>query len=255
MYIRAVHAEADLRVLRRLIHDNPLGLLTTGIQSPTFPFLQTSHIPFVLDVEDEASETELGRLRGHLARQNPHAKAMIETLTANPTPNNVLEQEVLVIFQYPTHHYVTPKFYTETKPASGKVVPTWNYAAAQVYGRAKIYFDSSSEETASFLGKQIRDLTHHNETTTMGYTGGDRPTEWKVDDAPARYIDILKKNIVGIEIEVDRLEGKFKMSQESTEGDRAGVIEGFNKVESETAKEIARIVKERGEQKDKVSKS
>jgi transcriptional regulator len=251
MYIRAVHAEADLRVLRRLIHDNPLGLLTTGIHSPNYSFLQTSHIPFVLDVQDESSETELGCLRGHLARQNPHSKAIIESLTKNPELNNVLEHEVLVLFNTPAHHYVTPKFYTKTKPDTGKVVPTWNYAAAQVYGKARIYYDSKDSETSDFLGKQISDLTHHNETATMGYTGGDQPTEWKVSDAPQPFIDLMKKNIVGIEIQVTRLEGKFKMSQELTNEDREGVIEGFKKLGSDVGEEISAIVKERHEQKFK----
>ncbi|KAJ3539072.1 hypothetical protein NM208_g5641 [Fusarium decemcellulare] len=249
MYIRAVHAEADLRVLRRLIHENPLGMLTTGIKSPTYPFLQSSHIPFILDIEDGSSETELGRLRGHLARQNPQSKAMMEACTSNPAANNFLEDEVLVIFTRPAHHYVTPKFYTETKPATGKVVPTWNYAAAQAYGKARIYFENNTE-TSSFLGKAISDLTDHNERTTMGYTGGDKPSQWKVTDAPERFIDLLKRNIIGIEIEVTKLEGKFKMSQEMSKGDREGVINGFANLESETGDEISQVVKERGELKD-----
>ncbi|KAF5012366.1 hypothetical protein FDECE_1593 [Fusarium decemcellulare] len=249
MYIRAVHAEADLRVLRRLIHENPLGMLTTGIKSPTYPFLQSSHIPFILDVEDKSSETELGRLRGHLARQNPQSKAMMEACTSNPAANNFLEDEVLVIFTRPAHHYVTPKFYTETKPATGKVVPTWNYAAAQAYGKARIYFENNTE-TSSFLGKAISDLTDHNERTTMGYTGGDKPSQWKVTDAPERFIDLLKRNIIGIEIEVTKLEGKFKMSQEMSKGDREGIINGFTNLESETGDEISQVVKERGEIKD-----
>ncbi|KAH6652367.1 transcriptional regulator PAI 2-type [Truncatella angustata] len=250
MYIRAVHAERDIRVLRKLIHDNPLGLLTTAIRSPTFPFLQTSHIPFVLDVKDESSETECGLLRGHLARQNPHSKAMIEALTSTPGSNNFLEEEVLVLFNAPAHHYVTPKFYTETKPATGKVVPTWNYAAAQVYGKAKIFFDSSSEETSNFLQKQIKDLSHHNETMIMGYTGeAGRPSEWKVSDAPDRFIQLLKKNIIGIEIEIDRLEGKFKMSQEMGKADQEGVIEGFAKLDSDAAQWVSNTVKARGELK------
>ncbi|KAH6983956.1 transcriptional regulator PAI 2-type [Ilyonectria destructans] len=251
MYIRAVHAEADLRVLRRLIHDNPLGMLTTGIRSEKFPFLQTSHIPFVLDVEDESSETELGCLRGHLARQNPQSKAMIEYLESKPELNAVLEEEVLVLFNQAAHHYVTPKFYTETKPTSGKVVPTWNYAAAQAYGKARVFFKASSEETSAFLTSQMADLTHHNETTTMGYTEENRPTPWKVTDAPDKYIELLKKAIIGIEIKITRLEGKFKMSQEMSKGDRDGVAEGFARLESDAAKEVSQMVKVRSDEKSR----
>ncbi|KAF4456486.1 transcriptional regulator [Fusarium austroafricanum] len=249
MYIRAAHAEADLRVLRRLIHENPLGMLTTGIKSATHSFLQSSHIPFLLDVKDESSETELGCLRGHLARQNPQSKVMIEHCSSNPTLNNVLEDEVLVIFSKPAHHYVTPKFYTQTKPESGKVVPTWNYAAAQVYGKARIYYENN-QETSSFLQKAVSDLTDHNERNVMGYTGGDKPSQWKVTDAPEKYVELLKRNIIGIEIEVTKLEGKFKMSQEMGEGDREGVIKGFGNLGTDVGDEIARIVKERGELKD-----
>ncbi|KAG8666569.1 hypothetical protein FPOAC2_11686 [Fusarium poae] len=245
MYIRATHAETDLRVLRHLIRDNPLGMLTTGIKSPTHSFLQSSHIPFILDTQDESSETELGRLRGHLARQNPQSKAMIEHCTSNPGSKSFLEDEVLVIFTKPTHHYVTPKFYTETKPATGKVVPTWNYAAAQVYGKARIYYENT-EETSNFLGKAVSDLTDNSETKIMGYTGGGRPTQWKVTDAPEKYVDLLKRNIIGIEIEVTKLEGKFKMSQEMGKGDQDGVIKGFESLGTEAGDDIAKIVQERG---------
>ncbi|WP_254554525.1 FMN-binding negative transcriptional regulator, partial [Salmonella enterica] len=82
-----------------------------------------------------------------------------------------------------------PKFYTETKPTTAKVVPTWNYAAVQAYGRARIFYESKTPETQNFLGKQIDDLSRHGETAIMGYTGkGDRPGPWKVTDAPERYI-------------------------------------------------------------------
>ncbi|EXM14732.1 Transcriptional regulator PAI 2-type [Fusarium oxysporum f. sp. vasinfectum] len=249
MYIRAAHAEADLRVLRRLIHENPLGMLTTGIKSPTYSFLQSSHIPFLLDVKDESSETELGKLRGHLARQNPQSKIMMEHCSSSPSLNNFLEDEVLVIFTRSAHHYVTPKFYTESKPATGKVVPTWNYAAAQVYGKARIYYENN-QETSRFLGTAISDLTNHNETKIMGYTGGDRPSQWKVTDAPERFIDLLKRNIIGIEIEVTKLEGKFKMSQEMAKGDRQGVIEGFENLQTEVGNEVAEVVRHYGELKD-----
>lgn len=250
MYLATAHVEKDLRVLRQLIRDNSLGLLTTAIDSDKYPFLQSSHIPFVLDVEDESSETELGRLRGHIARQNPQSKAMIDDLTSNPREGNVIEREVLVIFQSQHHHYVTPKFYTETKPDTGKVVPTWNYAAVQVYGKAKIYFDTKSDETSAFLQSQMEALSHHSETTIMGYTGGDAPVPWKVSDAPDRYIELLKKSVIGIEITIDKMEGKFKMSQEMRKGDRDGVVRGFSRLSTETAQEVSKTVKARSDLKE-----
>jgi transcriptional regulator len=212
----------------------------------------SSHIPWILDVEDESSETELGTLRGHLARANPQSKTMIDFLEADSkSSGSVLEEEVLVLFTATQHHYITPKFYTETKPDTGKVVPTWNYAAAQAYGKAKIYFDSKSPETSAFLSQQIRALSQHAEETIMGYDSKEgRTGAWKVDDAPEKYIELLQKAIIGIEIKLDRLEGKFKMSQESTQGDREGVIKGFEALGSDGGDRMAKTVKERGEMKD-----
>jgi transcriptional regulator len=251
MYLRGVHADATIPVLRQLIRENPLGILTTAIRSSIAPFIQSSHIPFILDVQDEGSETELGVLRAHLARQNPQSKAMIEAVQAQPpSSSNVLEEEVLVLFTSTAQHYVTPKFYSETKPSTGKVVPTWNYAAAQVYGKAKIYWDPKSKEAVTFLSKQINDLSKHAETSIMGYTGADgRPGAWSVTDAPERFIELLRTNIIGIEIKIDRLEGKFKMSQELSRNDREGVIEGFRALETEVGHKVSDIVKERGELK------
>ncbi|KAK2025193.1 negative transcriptional regulator [Colletotrichum zoysiae] len=254
MYIRADHAENSIPALRQLIKDYPLGVLTTAIHSTSQPFIQSSHIPWVLDVQDESSDTELGILRGHLARANPQSKTIIESLSADNRTGtgNVLDQEVLVLFTAPTHHYVTPKFYTETKPTTGKVVPTWNYAAVQAYGRAKIYCDAKSEETSAFLTRQIRDLSQHGENSVMGYTGKDgRPGPWEVADAPERYIELMKMAIIGIEITIDRLQGKFKMSQESGEGDRDGIVQGFKALGSEVGSKMADLVKERGELKKK----
>jgi transcriptional regulator len=78
MHLPAVTAVLRLPVLRRFIRENPLGILTTAIKSPSHPSLQSSHIPWVVDVDDDDSEVELGKLRGHMARQNPQAKAIIE---------------------------------------------------------------------------------------------------------------------------------------------------------------------------------
>ncbi|OIW22543.1 putative transcriptional regulator [Coniochaeta ligniaria NRRL 30616] len=259
MYLRAVHAETHIPTLRQLIRDFPLGILTTAFSSTAGPSIQSSHIPFLLDVQDESSETELGRLRGHLARANPQSKALIEAVSKNQgngtTPSNILTEEVLVLFTSPVQHYVTPKFYTETKPATGKVVPTWNYAAVQAYGRARIYFDARSEETSAFLSRQISDLSEHAETSIMGYTGPEdsRPAPWSVKDSPERYVELLRKAIIGVEIEITRLEGKFKMSQELGAGDREGVVAGFQGLGTEVAQEVAKLVEQRAELKGKTS--
>ena len=222
MYLRGVHADATIPMLRQLIRSNPLGILTTAIPSKTYPKILSSHIPFILDIHDEGDESEHGVLRGHLARMNPQSKTMIDEIQSRSTTGDAqyLEEEVLVLFSASAQHYVTPKFYTETKPNTGKVVPTWNYAAAQAYGRAKIYYNAKSEETATFLSKQIDNLSRHAETSILGYNGvNGSPNAWNVSDAPENFIGLLQKSIIGIEIELNRLEGKFKMSQEIGQAD------------------------------------
>ena len=221
-----------------VIRSNPLGLLTTAIESSSFPLLQSSHIPWILDVSDENNEEELGILRGHIARANPQAKAIIESLQA--TSKQQLEKDVLVMFTSSSHHYVSPKFYTTTKPATGKVVPTWNYAAVQVYGKATIHWDTKLPSTGDFLQKAISDLSQMAESSIMGY---ERP--WTVKDAPTNYIDILQKAIIGIEIKIEQLGGKWKMSQELSDGDKKGVIDGFESLGSQTGFEIADMVRDR----------
>jgi len=240
MYLRAAHAEQNIAALQHFIRANPLGIFTTAIDSKAFPFLQSSHIPWVLDVDETSDKDDLGVLRGHVARANPQAKALIEHLIANDT--QTLSRDVMIVFNGPVHHYVTPKFYRETKPATGKVVPTWNYSAVQVYGRATIFHDTKSTATATYLNKQIRDLSMQSEVDIMGY----KEKPWQVEDAPVSYVELLKKAIIGVQIEITDIGGKFKMSQEMGVGDQEGVIAGFEALEHDVGNEIARTVREKG---------
>ncbi|KFY38650.1 hypothetical protein V494_04281 [Pseudogymnoascus sp. VKM F-4513 (FW-928)] len=252
MHLPANNAEHRPPVLRKFIRDNPLGILTTAIRSSSYPFLQSSHIPWVVDGCDEDSGAGLGSLRGHIARQNPQSKAIIESLTPESSdtdipapPRTHLEEDVLVLFNGPVHHYLTPQFYTETKPATGKVVPTWDYEAVEVYGTARIYFDSRSEEFGNFLTQQLSDLSQHAETSIMGYGKDDKSHPWQVADAPSQYIDLLKKNIIGIEVEIKSMAGRFKLSQEKKKGDRDGVIKGFRGMGSAVGTQMADIIEQR----------
>ena len=163
MYLRAIHSDATIAELRHLIRSNPLGIITTAISSKLYPKVLSSHMPFLLEDPDENDTDSFGTLRGHLARANPQSKTMIDEVKPRTTQGEAayLEEEVLVLFTSSTQHYITPKFYTATKPDTGKVVPTWNYAGAQVYGRAKIFWDAQSIETQAFLDKQIHDLSQH----------------------------------------------------------------------------------------------
>jgi len=249
MYLRPVHADLHLPTLYKFIRSNPLGIITTAVQSPNYHTIQSSHVPWVLDIDDEETGEPKGKLRGHLARANPQTKALIEAATK--TSANRIQEEVMILFNGPVHHYVTPKFYVETKPSTGKVVPTWDYSAVQVYGTATIFFDTSSPKTEAFLSKQLDDLSKQSEEREFGYTGQNgAPKAWNVGEAPESYVGLMKKAIIGIEIEITDLAGKFKMSQELADGDRQGVIKGFQALGSEEGDLIARTVKERGELKD-----
>ncbi|KAF2108280.1 putative transcriptional regulator [Lophiotrema nucula] len=241
MHIPAVNAIKRPETLHAFVRQNPLGLLTTAIRSQSHPFLQASHIPWILDTD----HGQHGRLRGHIARQNPQAKAIIENLSVTSTSDfkegegSILPEEVMIMFNGPVHHYITPQFYVKTKPETGKVVPTWDYEAVEVYGKARIYHDPKAEVAIAFLSRQIRDLSEFMERNVMEYE-----TPWKVDDAPERYVDILMKNIIGIEIEITRIAGRAKWSQEKPAGDREGLIEGFAKLEKSEGAILSQKIKE-----------
>lgn len=175
-----------------LMRAHPLALLVT--QGPAG--LQASPVPFLIYPETGAN----GTLRAHMARANPHWRDLID-LT-----------ECLVVFQGP-EGYVTPSWYpgkTETQ----KVVPTWNYATVHAWGKPSITEDSG------WLRRQLNDLTSWHESP--------RPLPWAIDDAPENYIATQMKAIIGIEIPVTRIEGKWKMSQNKDAADRQGVIDGMH---------------------------
>ena len=200
------HFRDDTRTAQHgLIRTYPLGLLITGGADG----LIANPIPFLLD-ETGAH----GTLRAHLARANPQWQALAEA------------QDCLVVFQGP-QGYVTPDWYA-SKREHGRVVPTWNYATVHVWGRARVI------EDADWLRRQIADLTALRETP--------RAAPWAVDDAPAPFVAAQMRAIVGIEIPISRIEGKWKMSQNRSEADRAGVIAGM-RADGETV--LADMVAER----------
>ncbi|KAJ5949677.1 FMN-binding split barrel-related protein [Penicillium verhagenii] len=287
MHLRPDHAVRDLRTLHAFIRAHPLGVLTTSLPSENHPTLQCSHIPWVLDSDPpinpkadltaNANTTKLdnhppflGIMRGHIARANPQSKAMIEAVTearakhtSSSSPDKeqaqgsaLLPEDVMIVFTSPVDHYITPNFYTQGK-VGGKVAPTWNYAAVQVYGRARIYHDSNEGGacTGNFLRRQLTDLASLGEegvmgfrdgrsgTTSPGEADGGEHSPWKIAEAPKEYIATLLKNIVGMRIEITRIEGRFKVSQERPGADRSGVVEGLEGMQSDRAREMAGFVK------------
>jgi transcriptional regulator len=209
MYQPPAFREDRLDVQHELIRAHPLGLLITAGPAG----LLANPFPFLLD----ADGTPFGTLRLHIARANPHWREFDAI------------DECLVLFQGP-QDYVTPSWYA-TKRETGKVVPTWNYVMVHVWGRPRVVND------AVWLRRQLDDLTASREAK--------REAPWKVDDAPADFVAQQMRAIVGIEIPISRIEGKWKMSQNRPEADRAGVIAGFRE-SGRAGEEIAALVAERG---------
>lgn len=190
MYTPASFKENRIEVMHSLIHQHPLGLLISSGSTG----LQASPVPFMLYPDGEN-----GTLRAHLARANPHWQALAGLA------------ECLVVFQG-EQGYVTPSWYP-AKQTTHKVVPTWNYATVQVRGQPLIV------EDAAWLQRQLDELTRSQEHT--------RPQPWAVAGAPEDFIAAQMKAIVGIEIRITSIEGKWKMSQNKDAADRAGVIAGL----------------------------
>lgn len=189
-----------------LIRAHPFGaLVTTGAEG-----LEATHMPFVLD----ASASPFGTLRGHISRANHQWQ------TLDP------EQDALVIFQG-ADAYITPSWYP-LKAETGKVVPTWNYAIVHAYGRVRVV------EDADWLLKNVSALTDQHE--------GPREAPWAVSDAPADFIAGMLKGIVGIEIELSRIQGKWKVSQNRGAADRQGVVAGLTAQADDESVQMAGLV-------------
>lgn len=169
-----------------------------------------THLPLILD----RSRGPSGTLEGHIARANPQAA---ETLA---------DQDALVIFTGP-HAYISPSWYATTAE-HGKVVPTWNYVAVHAYGLVRF------QEGHEFLSRHLEALVTRHEA------GRENP--WSISDAPPQYIAQLARAIVGFEIPITRIEGKWKMSQNRPEADIDGVIAGLGASASLHDREVAEIV-------------
>lgn len=178
MYIPPHFEESRTEVLHQLIKQHPFGMLVTHGTSG----LDVNHIPFELS----SKESELGILTGHVAR-------------ANPVWQDVSNgDEVLVVFRV-ADAYVSPNWYP-SKHEFHKQVPTWNYMVAHAYGRVTIRDDER------FVRSVVARLTRTHESS--------QPAPWKMGDSSKEFIDTMLTAIVGIEIEITRLVGKSKLSQD-----------------------------------------
>jgi transcriptional regulator len=199
MYQPPHFREDRLEVQHGLVRAHPLGILVTAGAGG----LMANHVPFTLD----AGASGLGTLRCHLARANPQWRDL------------AAGAEALVVFQGP-QAYVTPSWY-ETKRETHKVVPTWNYAVVHAWGAPVVI------EDAEWLAAQIEALTRRHEAG--------RAEPWAVSDAPEPFVAAQIRGIVGVEIPIARIEGKWKVSQNRPAADRAGVATGFSQSEPDMA--------------------
>jgi transcriptional regulator len=212
MYVPKHFSETRVDVMHQLIRTCPFGTLV--VMTPDG--LEANHVPFVLGAEP----APYGTLRAHVARAN----ALWSTFSS--------EVEALVVFQGP-QAYISPSWY-ETKRETGKVVPTWNYAIVQARGHARIMDDRD------WLAEQIDELTGTHEAG--------RTDPWHVSDAPEAFIEAQIKGIIGIEIEIASLVGKWKVSQNRPAPDREGVVKGLGEERDDAASlEMAKIVRKYSE--------
>lgn len=209
LYNPALFVEDRPDVLRDLIREHSLAtLVTLGPDG----FL-ANHLPLIFDPEP----APFGTLRGHMARANRQWK---DSIPGGP---------VLAIFQGPSA-YITPSWYA-SKAEDGRVVPTYNYAVVHAHGALSTF------EDPEVLEQHLRQLTNAHEAAFA--------QTWSVDDAPADHIRGLLRGIVGIEIRLTRLEGKWKVSQNRSIADRDGVVEGLRRSEDSNHQSMAALVLER----------
>lgn len=209
MYNPPHFQEERIEVLHRLIRDHSLAaLITLGPEG-----LIANHVPLILDSATEP----LGTLRGHLARANPQWRDSLPHVPA------------LAIFQGPSA-YITPSWYPTAKE-TGRVVPTYNYIVVHAHGTLQTY------EDPQLLLSNVRALTELHEAAFA--------TRWSVDGAPADFIAAQLKGIIGIEMQISRLEGKWKVSQNRVPADRQGVVDGLRELGDPPSVAIADWVSEK----------
>jgi transcriptional regulator len=206
MYVPAHFAETDPGVLRALVAAHPLATWTTWADGE----ILVNHVPFLLDAERGPH----GTLVGHVARANPVWRRFSPTVPS------------VVVFQG-ADAYISPSWYP-AKQAHGKVVPTWNYALVHAHGIPR------AVEDRAWLHAFVTRLTDTHEAK--------QAAPWRVADAPAEYVDRMLGAIVGIEIPITTLVGKWKVSQNRSRADMQGVAAGLRSSDGAEATGMAALV-------------
>lgn len=203
MYCPSAFRQDDLATLHQQIQASGLALLSSAGEQG----LQASHLPLLL----EPHEGEFGTLYGHFARANPHWRDLATGI------------EALVVFSG-ADGYVHPGWYP-AKAEHGKVVPTWNYIAVHAWGQAEVFDDPE---------RLLRLVSRLSERHEQG-----RARPWAVSDAPRAYIDAMLRAIVGFALPIRRIEGKWKLSQNRSASDQAGVRAGLAESARASDRELA----------------
>jgi transcriptional regulator len=206
VYVPTHFEETDLGVLHELIRSHVLGAWV----APAAAGLLVNHLPFLLD----AGRGEHGTLTAHVARANPAWRGFSA------------QQESVVIFQGP-QDYISPSWYA-SKQTHGKVVPTWNYVVVHAHGVPRVIDDKS------WLLEHVSRQSELHESR--------RGLPWRVSDAPREFIDSMLEAIVGIEIPITKIVGKWKLSQNRSADDRQGVVDALEARGDAASKEMARLV-------------
>ena len=205
MYLPKHFAVEDQTLLAQLISEYPLATLVGKLEGS----LEINHLPLMLSADKT-------KLLGHIAKTNPLSKIALSKDTA-----------VTAVFNGP-NAYVTPSWY-RSKKETGKVVPTWNYAVVHVEGAIKLI------EDAQWLRSHVAQMTNIHEPTYQ--------SEWKLDDAPEEYVQLMLKAIVGIEIDIQKISGKFKLSQNRPAEDYAAVVSELKQSPQEALHEMLKYMK------------
>lgn len=203
MYIPEFNKVHDKAEIVNFVQGNPFAILVSP--SETGPF--ATHIPILArEINNQIV------LHGHMAKANPHWELLQD------------DQELLTIFHGP-HAYISPRLY-ENRDS----VPTWNYAAVHVYGRARIF--SGTEQ----LLEEVREIINQFDP--------DYFAQWS--NLSDKFRDGMLKHIVGFEIVAERIEAKFKISQNRSKGDQANVIAALGKSPDSAACEVAKLMQKQG---------
>lgn len=206
MYIPKPFEQNNIEAMHDLMQKHPLAtVVSLGTEG-----IYADHIPLHLS----PTHGIYGALHGHVARANPFWR------------DHLSNQEVLAIFHGPDA-YISPSWYA-TKQATGKVVPTWNYTVVHAYCNLRIV------EDPIWIRRHLEALTDANEAIF--------PEPWSVNDAPIDFTEKLIEGVVGVELLITRLSGKWKLSQNQLLPNRAGVVQGLKACRGDDAVELAALI-------------